>query len=150
MILFHYTCGHAVKKIEASARPGDTGLLVGAEHSMLPQAPPIIWLTDLLIEGEPAEYERRALGMPLDQRAIGQGCDRFEYRIAVAVAASAVHRWPRWARRNLIAAQYTAVEANVPGSLVAHWWCSFARTLPVLTIDPTRVSFKYTPNVEGP
>lgn len=142
MILYHYTCSHSAAKIDK------TWTLLAHPHSMLPQAPPFVWLTDLLIEGEPAEVERRALGMPLDPNAIGQGCDRFGWRAAVFAPDPLGRRWAKWARRNLPAAQVTAVESNVPGTLPAHWWFSFQTPLPVFALGPTSVLLAHTPKVE--
>lgn len=116
MILFHYTCAHAAPKIEAA------GALHGFAHRMLPQVRPIVWLTDLDVGA------RRELGLP----PIQPECDRMAYRVRVEIEAPL--RWASWARRNLPKAQWTAVEANCPGSLVAHWWLSLD-PVPILSIE---------------
>lgn len=77
---------------------------------MLPQLPPIVWLTDLDVGA------RRELGLPPTQA----GCDRVAVRVQADVDEPL--RWASWCRRNVPKAQWTAVEANCPGSLVAHWW----------------------------
>lgn len=119
MILFHYTCAHAAPKIEAA------GALQGFPHTMLPQIGPIVWLTDLDIGA------RQPLGLP----PIQPGCDRMAYRVRVDVAEPL--RWARWARRSLPKAQWTALETNSPGVLVAHWWLSLAGTVPILSVERT-------------
>lgn len=116
MILYHYTCAHAAPKIEQA------GMLIGYPHRMLPQIAPIVWLTDLDIGA------RRVLGLP----PIQDGCDRMAVRVTVDVDEPI--RWARWARRNLPKPQWTAVEANCPGSLVAHWWMSL-QPVPVFAFD---------------
>lgn len=116
MILWHYTCDHAAPKIRAS------GMLHGSAHRMLPQIGPIVWLTDLDIGA------RVQLGLP----PIQPGCDRVAYRVTVELAEPL--RWASWARRNLPKAQWTAVEANCPGSLVAQWWLSLA-SVPIVSIE---------------
>ena len=116
MILWHYTCEHAAPKIEAA------GMLHGSAHRMLPQIGPIVWLTDLDVGA------RRELGMP----PIQPGCDRMAYRVQVELQEPV--RWAWWARRVLPLAQRAAVEANCPGSLVAHWWLSL-ESVPIVSIE---------------
>lgn len=116
MILYHYTCIHAAPKIERAGR------LLGNAHMMMPQLPPIVWLTDLDIGA------RRELGLP----PIQDGCDRMAVRVTVDVDEPI--RWASWARRNVPKAQWTAVEANCPGSLVAHWWLAM-RAVPIQSMQ---------------
>lgn len=116
MILWHYTCEHAAPKIRAA------GMLHGSAHRMLPQIGPIVWLTDLDIGA------RVQLGLP----PIQPDCDRVAYRVQVELEEPI--RWASWARRNLPKAQWTAVEANCPGSLVAQWWLSLA-SVPIVSIE---------------
>lgn len=117
MILLHYTCAHAAPKIEAA------GALTGYPHTMLPQIGPIVWLTDLDPPG------RRELGLP----AIQDGCDRMAYRVRVDLEEPL--RWASWARRNTHRAQWSALEVNFPGALIAHWWLSLQTPLPILSIE---------------
>jgi hypothetical protein len=120
VILLHYTCAHAAPKIEAA------GALTGYPHTMLPQVGPIVWLTDLDVGA------RRELGLP----AIQAGCDRMAYRVRVELPAPL--RWPSWARRTLHKAQWTALETNFPGAMIAHWWLSLDTPLPILSIEPNQ------------
>lgn len=129
MILYHYCCSHSAAKIT------DSGRLVPSAHQHLPQVAPIVWLTDLRIEGEPMDIERLALGMPHNRHAEEQGCDRFSHRVTVAVRGG-VFRWSRWARRNIHPRQQEAIELNHPGILPAHWWLTF-RPTPALAVQAT-------------
>jgi hypothetical protein len=117
MILYHFTCAHAAPRILAA------GELRGSPHRMLPQIGPIVWLTDLDVGA------RRELGLP----PIQDGCDRVAYRVQVELEEPV--RWASWARRNLPKAQWSAVEVNCPGSLVAQWWLSLS-PVPITTITP--------------
>lgn len=119
MILWHYTCAHAAPKIEAA------GMLYGSAHRMMPQLGAIVWLTDLDVGA------RAQLGLP----PIQDGCDRVAYRVQVELESPL--RWARWARRNLPRAQWSAVEMNCPGSLIAQWWLSLD-PVPIMSIEPNQ------------
>lgn len=121
MRLYHYTCAHAAPKIAKA------GVLFPFPHRMLPQVPAMVWLTDL---DQPV---RAALGLPPIQR----GCNRVQFRVTVDVepGPNGPFRWPWWARRgNVFQKQYSAVEVNCPGSLVAHWWLALGQ-VPIESVE---------------
>lgn len=118
MILYHYTCAHAAPKIAKSGR------LWPYPHPMLPQVPPIVWLTDL------TEPDGKALGLP----RIQGGCNRTQWRVTVDVQEP-LH-WPRWARRGGMVHKHqrAAVEANDRGALIVHWWLVLG-PVPILNLE---------------
>lgn len=113
-VLYHYTCEHSAKSILAE------GELHGNEHPLMPEAGPIIWLTDMEVP------DRLALG--LTSRLLR--CDRTAHRFAVRTDRA--QHWPVAARRPELAAARRLLEF-APGVRPAHWWVVLnAGPLPVL------------------
>lgn len=113
MKLYHFTCGHGAAGIMRDR------WLRGNPHPYLPDAGPLIHLTDL---DTPA---REACGLTSTMLA----CDRMEYRVTV-VTSDAVH-WPRFARG--IPREVREQFEGVPGAMPMHWYVAQV-PIPVLAV----------------
>lgn len=114
MILYHFTCAHAAKRITASGelRPHPQIQLDGRR---------LLWLTDLdAPEGE-------ALGLT----QVNLRCDRSEYRVTVDCDAA---RWVDYLRAMPTSLRRLARTGLHGIGLPMHWYVSEEST-PVLAID---------------
>lgn len=118
LLLYHYTCDYGRKGIT------EDQALRGNPHPFLPDAGPIIWLTDL------DAPDVAALGLT------GQtiSCDRTRYRFVVETDR-ALH-WPRAARVLCTPAVRRAFDW-APGAMPMHWWVVIGpELLPLATSPP--------------
>lgn len=103
MILYHYTCVHSANCIRAE------GELHGNEHPWMPDAGPIVWLTDMEVP------HREGLG--LTSRLLR--CDRTAHRFVVDTDRA--EHWPVAARRPELAVARCSLE-EAAGVMPMHWW----------------------------
>jgi hypothetical protein len=103
VLLYHYTCDHGDRDIRKE------GALRGNAHPLMPDAGPIIWLTDMDVP------DMAALG--LTKWLIR--CDRTRFRFSVETDRA--EHWPRAARR-LCAPDARRGLDFAPGARPMHWW----------------------------
>jgi hypothetical protein len=113
--LYHYTCSCAAPLIRESR------WLQPNPQVQLPDAPALIWLTDLDTPDIPA------LGLT----SLTLKCDRTEYQVTAVTTDAAP--WSTYAKRMPRKAR-DVIEAS-PGALPMHWWVS---ELPVPILDIRR------------
>jgi hypothetical protein len=118
MRLFHYTCGHAAPHITRNR------WIAGLHHPLLPDAGPLVHLTDL------DTPDRAALGLTSNILM----CDRTEYRVTVD-PPFAVH-WTRFART--IPREVRRALEEAPGAMPMHWYVVQGMPVGVYSIEPTR------------
>jgi len=118
MRLYHYTCAHAAPHIERQR------WLTGTPHPWMPDAGPLIHLTDL------DTPDRNALGLTMNLIR----CDRTEYRVTVSTTA-AVH-WPVFA--HTIPREVRHALESAPGAMPMHWYVVQGMPVAVYSIEPVR------------
>jgi hypothetical protein len=116
--LYHYTCAHAAPHITRER------WLQGNPHPWLPDAGPLVHLTDL------DTPDRSALGLTSNILL----CDRTEYRVTVSTS-EAVH-WPVFART--IPRHIRRALEEAPGAMPMHWYVVRDMPVGVYAIEPTR------------
>lgn len=116
--LYHYTCAHAAEHIRRER------WLQGNVHPLMPEAGPLIHLTDL------DTPMRSALGLTSNILL----CDRTEYRVTVSTS-EAVH-WPVFARTIPRHVRHELEDA--PGAMPMHWYVVQGPPVAVFDIQPVR------------
>lgn len=116
--LYHYTCAHAAPHITRER------WLQGNPHPWMPDAGPLVHLTDL------DTPDRAALGLTSNILL----CDRTEYRVVVSTQ-SAVH-WPVFART--IQRHIRRALEDAPGAMPMHWYVVQGAPVAVFDIQPVR------------
>lgn len=111
-VLYHYTCDDGARMI------GPTGRLRPNQHTLLPDLPPIVWLTDL------ASPDRDGLGLTSSTLTCDRTAHRYEVRV---VNPAAFHHWP-WLRDH----GPFQLDPDVIATLERfgkpdHWWVTMLR-----------------------
>lgn len=106
MSLYHYTCSHGIAGI------GAFGKLLPRTCPWMPDAPAVVWLTDMV------EPDRDAIGLTSTILT----CDRLEGRYVVSRNAPGVFDWASFAAAHVgdTAARRTAERYADP----SRWWVS--------------------------